>query len=628
MKRNTRLAQLNQACIKTVLLSFLYAFMTWLFFVTKPSFMDLLTFLEKLSVFFTTGLSLSVIGLLFLGLIFLFDFSLSPVLSPFPKFFYTLPAGVLISSLGLIMLDNFTYTVFGFGVVTSNTLTRLLYALGYVMLFVFAIYYLSSLNSKKIDYRVTQLGQVSSGSLLIIAVILAALSFQPLSVEESQLFIRESNAPKPNIILISNDGLNAENMSVYGYERKTTPFMEELGETSLLMLNNFANANVSTGSDTSLLTGKSPFETGVLYPPNTLQEKDMYEHLPGLLRQNGYRTISLGVPHFLDMNVINFKNAFESVNCQANEANLLVREAAQTGYSNTLYFLSTISGRLVNRLKHIFFIEEMENPYSVVAENKPIRGPMNEEEVFNCLADEINQARLLGQPFFAHIHLVSTHGEIFRPAVRVFSKGQEQDQNWMTDFYDDAILSYDYKIKDLVDYLVSEGLFDNTILVLYSDHGSQWTIKDRTPLMIYFPGGLHAGVVTENTQNLDIAPTLIDFLGLSKPTWMWGESLITALEPTRLIYAAEIKFDFFHRGRIVPDNIQPPFYQFGMLDVMQCQRFYQIDLQSMTMTVDEIEQYWNPCPVESLASEGVIWASAGEMLRGLGYDLPEGWGRD
>jgi arylsulfatase A-like enzyme len=624
LKLKNRRKTFTAACVETILLSFLYAFMTWLFFITKPSFMDILSFLEKLGVLFTTGLTISLIGIFYLVLVLVFDFSFSSLLAPFPKFLYSFSGGLLVSSLALILVDNFTYTVLGVGVVTASHFVRILYALGFMGCFVFAVYYLSS-KTPMGQYKVKAfMEQVSLGTF-IVAMIFAVMIYQPVNDEFQDAVVGENLRQRPNIILISNDGLNAKNLSVYGYERETTPFMEELAQSSLLMLNNFANANVSTGSEASMLTGKNPFELRVLYPPNTLQEKDMYEHLPGLLKQNGYRTITLGVPHFVDMNVINFKNAFDSVNCQPNQPHPLVNKASQLGYSNPVYFLSTISTRLLDRLKHIFFIAEMENPYADLTDNAPISGPIHEEKVFNCLADEINQTTRLEQPFFAHIHLVSTHGEVFNPAIRVFSEGQEQNEYWMTDFYDDAILTFDFRVRELIDYLKDQKLFEDTIFVVYSDHGSQWTIKDRTPLMIRFPGGAHAGEIRENTQNLDIAPTLLDYLELNIPSWMHGSSLIGSLDPTRLIYAAEIKFEFFDQGRIVSDRIRPPFYQFGKLDIIQCQMFYQIDLQQQTMTVAEINNYKDRCPVDGLDSEKNIWQRAETMLRSFDYAVPERW---
>ncbi|MFW5713712.1 MAG: hypothetical protein ACOCYU_03495, partial [Brevefilum sp.] len=137
-----------------------------------------------------------------------------------------------------------------------------------------------------------------------------------------------------------------------------------------------------------------------------------------------------------------------------------------------------------------------------------------------------------------------------------------------------------------------------------------------------------AGEVSESTQNLDIAPTLLDYLEIQKPSWMHGSSVIGKLDPYRLIYAAEIKFEFYAHGRIIPDKIQPPFFQFGKLDIVQCQMFYQIDLQNLSMTVEEIENYKERCPVELLDSADVIWLRAGDMLRDFDYDVPSGWGED
>lgn len=620
-----RLDNARVAGIQTLLFSFLYAFMSWLFFFTKPSFMDLLNFAEKIGVLFTTGLSIALLGLFFLGILLVLDFSFSKGLPPFPKFLYALPAGFLASSLALILLDNFTYTVLGVGVVTAKNLLRLLYAIGFMSGLVVAVFKFSRQKSEPPDRAIHISGLVSLG-ILITGILTAGLMYRPLNEEITETLVEDSAMEKPNILLISNDGLNAENLSVYGYERETTPFMEELAQSALLMRNNFANANVSTGSEASLLTGKNPFELRVLYPPNTLQEQDMYEHLPGLLKQAGYRTISLGVPHFVDMNVINFKNAFDSVNCQPNQPHPVLHQASQLGFSNTAYFLTTISERLMARLKHIFFIEEMENPYAELTNNAPIEGPLGEDRVFNCLSEEINQAQQAEQPFFAHIHLVSTHGKVFNPAIRHFSAGQEQNEDWMTDFYDDAILSFDFQIRELVTDLQNQELFEETIFVLYSDHGSQWTIKDRTPLMIRFPGGAHAGEVSESTQNMDIAPTLVDYLDLEKPDWMQGDSLIETLDPARLIYAAEIKFDFFAGGRILPDRIQPPFFQFGKLNVVQCHMFYQIDLQNTSMSVAEIENHHNRCPNSMLASEETVWERTEKMLREFDYEVPQGWG--
>ena len=56
-----------------------------------------------------------------------------------------------------------------------------------------------------------------------------------------------SIANKPNVILFGTDGLNAANMSLYGYSRDTTPYINTLANSSLVSQNNFSNAGNSPG---------------------------------------------------------------------------------------------------------------------------------------------------------------------------------------------------------------------------------------------------------------------------------------------------------------------------------------------------------------------------------------------
>lgn len=610
----------------TSFISFFYIFMEWIFFVTKPSFMDVLNFGDKLGIFFISGFILFVFVLLVSLSIFLLDLIFPTIIFIFPKFFYYVPAALMIVSLGLIMIDNFTYTVFRFGVVNSSGIIRVIYAVLFGVSLIFVVRYFLKDSANHNLLQQMRWKQIVTGGLLVVAVLFTVNGFQPVVNSSSEIILDESEVKTPNIILLSNDGLNAENLSVYGYERETTPFMELLAGSSLVMENNFTNANTSTGSDTALLTGKLPFETHVLYPPNTLQGIDMYEHLPGLLKRFGYKTVSLGVPHFVDVNVINFKNAFDSVNCADNQTSKLADLGVQYGYSDTVYFLTTIAGRIIERVQHIFFIKDMENPYTMVTEHASNRAVLTEKALLNCLNANLIEAKNTGRPLFAHIHLISTHGPKFDPATQVFSKGQVQDQNWMTDFYDDSILIYDGVVEDLVIDLKDMGLYDQTILVLFTDHGKWWTVNNRIPLLIRFPNDQNAGVVSESTQNLDIGPTLLDYIGVPQPDWMVGDSLLGDLDPARLIFVASIDHTFLEPGRIKEGVVQPPFFQFGYLDVIQCENLNRIDLKNLTIEHEVIKGFITPCPQEMLISSEVIWQEAAEMLIDLGYDLPELWG--
>jgi arylsulfatase A-like enzyme len=101
-----------------------------------------------------------------------------------------------------------------------------------------------------------------------------------------------------------------------------------------------------------------------------------------------------------------------------------------------------------------------------------------------------------------------------------------------------TVHSMDRNIGRVLDYLDETGLAENTIVVYTSDQGFYigehgWFDKRymyeesmRTPLMVRYPAGIKAGqTVSEMVQNIDYAPTLLDFAGVTVPTDMQGVSL-------------------------------------------------------------------------------------------------------
>ena len=110
-------------------------------------------------------------------------------------------------------------------------------------------------------------------------------------------------------------------------------------------------------------------------------------------------------------------------------------------------------------------------------------------------------------------------------------------QRYMRDYFS-TIAAVDENIGKMLDYLDSTGLAENTIVVYASDqsfylgeHG--WFDKRfmyeesmRMPLVIRYPAEIPAGTEAESTlvQNIDFAPTLLDWCGIEKPDSMQGES--------------------------------------------------------------------------------------------------------
>ena len=615
---------LSQALLKILSVAVLFVFSEWLFFVTKPSFMDYLPLIDKVSIFFISVNFAWVLLIILTLIIFVLDLIFSLMLYPFLEDVYDLIPAFVLAGLVLLLVDNFTYTVFNFGIGTFQGWHRIIYT------FIFGLFYFlffttirqhNSFYHKKKNLKRQYL---FFGLFFCISVVLALMNIKPPSDQDLN-WQREEALMRPNIILVSDDGLNAENMSIYGYQRETTPFLKSIAPGSLLMLNNFTNANKSAGSDTAILTGKSPFSTRVLNSPNTLSDDDALDHLPGILKELGYTTISWGVPHFVDVNNVNFQGGFDVVNGEDTSTSWFVTKAASFGFNDPAYFFMTIFDRLTERLLHISFVRDLNNPYLMITHWEPFAVSKSMDVLLDSLVSDFVQSSENDQPLFAHIHLISTHGPTFYSDEPVFSYGADQTSDWMIDFYDDAILDYDRWLEELISRLDSRGYYQNTIFVFYTDHAERWAADKRIPLMIHFPNDYSSGVITSNSQNLDIAPTILDYLGLNIPNWMAGQSLLQDLDKTRLIFVATNKLEMEGEEKLNTLAINPPFYQFDGINIIQCQYVYKIDLKTGQMIQNLIPSYVEPCEDAILDEPDNIWSSAMTFLSENGFKIPDGW---
>jgi arylsulfatase A-like enzyme len=220
---------------------------------------------------------------------------------------------------------------------------------------------------------------------------------------------------------------------------------------------------------------------------------------------------------------------------------------------------------------------------------------------------------------------MGTHGPYYSPVNPYYSKGQVQAEPTQIDFYDDAIRDFDAYLGQLMMFLQESGLQDNTIVVIYSDHGKDLTF-DRVPLVFFFPHGESAGVITANSQNLDVAPTLLDYLDLPIPTWMEGDSLLASkMAGNRRIFIPGVNFDKFSSrpnwNEIDTTQIMPPFFQFGKLRMVVCDKFFQVDLTSEEWSEGQIPGHTAPCDPSTLPTMTEARQTMIDHLAGQNFDV-------
>jgi arylsulfatase A-like enzyme len=589
--------------ILTVYSAYFYAFMEWLFFVTKPSSLSTLSLLDKLEVFLITGGVVALTMLVCLLILALPALLIShPVWRPRLQLLSNLVPAIVLGITALIMLDNFTYTVLKFGIISAQGIWRIVYAVGFVIL----IAWITLLVQRRVRKRRTPASYFALGLLTLSGVLILSVALTQASSSTIKRDPLKASATRPNILYLMGDGLNAQYLSLYGYHHDTTPFIKEMAKTSLLAENAFTNVSGTTGSTTSILTGKESAVTKVYRYPDVLTGDASFQHFPGILKREGYETVEIGTAYYLDAQELNLLDGFDIVNSQPQNQLVLNAVRSTLGNSPSVFFISTIIGRARERVFHIFFIQDMVNPLQEVY--NPKIGKTDQQRVQEIF-DLLDHAR---QPVFVFAYFIDTHGPNFAPDKQVFATKAESEA-WNQGQYEDSILSFDGSVKQIYDHLAQTGQLDNTIIVVSTDHGYKYTTFNRIPIMMHFPKDAHAGTREHNTQLIDIPVTLLDYLGISKPEWMSGMSFLNNETP--------IERQIISVTAASPTKIQPPFYQIKTLQVQVCQRTYTLNVEDNTWITSIPIDYVAPCNTKTLPSDDEIRKKILDYLKNHDYDI-------
>ena len=120
---------------------------------------------------------------------------------------------------------------------------------------------------------------------------------------------------------------------------------------------------------------------------------------------------------------------------------------------------------------------------------------------------------------------------------------EEFDLDQIIDLYDGCVAEFDDEVGKMLAHLDACGLTDNTLVVVYSDHGMEFFEHDtwgqgnsavgdfspRIPLVIRDPRLPARGIVTQVVRSIDLAPTLMELAGMPPAEKMEGVSLAGCL---------------------------------------------------------------------------------------------------
>jgi arylsulfatase A-like enzyme len=313
-------------------------------------------------------------------------------------------------------------------------------------------------------------------------------------------------AARPNVVLISVDTLRPDHLSLYGYPRKTSPFIDEFFRDGEIWENVYAAEASTAPSIASILTGRMPQRHGVRLFYQRLGAE--IPTLADLLGEHGYETAAI--------------------------------------VSNVV--LTAEAMGLDERFDHYDdFVDEREGA-------RPIwerRASRTTDAALAWLSDHADSVR----PLFLWVHYIDPHGPYHAPEdkpVEYNHEGRREidpsriprytrladdpgDALLYIDRYDEEIAYTDREIGRLLDAWAEASLVTNTIFVLTSDHGESMTDAYRyfshgfdivesvmrVPLAVRRPGG-SAARLTSPVSSMDIMPSILSWLALPIPAELEG----------------------------------------------------------------------------------------------------------
>jgi arylsulfatase A-like enzyme len=329
-----------------------------------------------------------------------------------------------------------------------------------------------------------------------------------------------NSQPKvPNVIFYVIDGAGADWMSLYGYNRRTTPNLERLAAEGAVFERAYSNATWTKLSTASYMTS-------------------LYYSVLG-----GHRTHSDRIPD----NAVTMAEHFN-------------RAGYQTAVFTSNPYAATMSG-LERGVGTVHVIDPKVNSTS----SKQLH------EMYWKWRDDYP-----GRPYWAHFQTTDVHenfepqapfaGLYVSPQQRAAYKAWDQaveDAGGFFDrtayeragvdieshalfqqgLYDECMAQQDFELGRLVERLKEAGEWDNTVLIVTSDHGYPagshrlmepmgdaapylHPFATRIPLVVFWPGHISGGQwFTDPVSMIDVLPTVLDLVGSPPPEVMQGQSL-------------------------------------------------------------------------------------------------------
>jgi arylsulfatase A-like enzyme len=320
---------------------------------------------------------------------------------------------------------------------------------------------------------------------------------------------------RPNILFITVDTCRVDHLSCYGYPRQTTPTLDRIAREGIRFTGAYSQSEITLPSHSTMLTGLYPRTHGAIENGTVLAAE--ITRLPELLKAQGYRTVGVPSAYLLGPPLGIEQGFTDFYQCRS------VRRPGDEATDTALEWL----------------VKQRQEPFFLWVHYFDAHAPYLPTGPYNVLYSASGSYAPYHLPASAVQMPVNWRGwykEDWPPPYNDIAEIITQ--------YDGGIRFVDIQVGRLLSWLEENGLTDNTMVILTGDHGEGFGEHGVTfehfgtheemlhvPLIISYPPRLPMErVVTDLVGHVDLAPTILDLLGLAIPKDMQGTSLLPLIE--------------------------------------------------------------------------------------------------
>ncbi len=389
----------------------------------------------------------------------------------------------------------------------------------------FGIYYFISRTAFLILERTNPNSRLSLSGMAIVA--LTVLIFL-LRAQFSQAIT--SNSEGYNVLLVTVDALRKDHLSYDGYFRLTSPNLDEFSREGVIFENAYSTTSHTLPSLASVITGKYPRRHGVRNN-SAYALADTNLTLAEVFKKHGYVTGAIIANRAMRPNR-NYNQGFDYYGesyCLAklkydlpgllmfNRISKFFGEGLFLYPGGEAYHTTNLAVRFIKRNKEMRFFCWVH----YMDPHLPYAPPPGYDDKF------YKWGKKFGVDNFTITHRRRYEANL-PPTPKVVKR--------LRALYDGDVLYSDYQIGRLLEALENMNLTSKTLIVFSADHGESladhyyyvghgrlvYNPNIAVPLVIRFPDRRHTGVVKDPVSNLNIMPTILDFIGLDQETFPGG----------------------------------------------------------------------------------------------------------